>query len=361
MASVEHHLTGSLVAIGLVAAWPAVCFLAFLPVGWHLEVVAPTAAGVLALVASLRYQVGSVDARARLIRRTFERFVSQAVVEEMLRHPERVRLGGERREMTVLFCDIRGFTSISERLDSEELTELLNQFFTPMTRLVLEAGGTLDKYMGDALMAFFGAPLAQPDHAARACRAALAMEGELRRLNEQWRAEGRLPRRGVAGHRHRPQLRADVGRQHGLRAGLRLHGDRRQREPGLAGRGPEQALRHRDPGHRRDGGGGGRRRFLVRELDRVRVKGKSEAVAIFELLAERPAPAEEEERARAYAAALALYRGRRFAEAEAAFRALDGACPGGDPPAAALAGRCHRLDSHGVAADWEPVETLTSK
>ena len=112
----------------------------------------------------------------------------------MLLHPERVRLGGERREMTVLFCDIRGFTSISERLDSEALTDLLNRFFTPMTRLVLEAGGTLDKYMGDALMAFFGAPVAQPDHAERACRAALAMEAELRRLNESGGPRGGCPR-----------------------------------------------------------------------------------------------------------------------------------------------------------------------
>jgi len=361
VAAVENRWLGSAAAIALVLlGWPVLCYFAFVTRGWHLEIVSPFLAGGLALLGSFGVQVGIIDARARFIRKTFEHFVSQAVVDEMLRHPERVRLGGERREMTVLFCDIRGFTSISERLDSEALTELLNRFFTPMTRLVLEAGGTLDKYMGDALMAFFGAPVAQADHAARACRTALAMEAELRRLNEEWRAEGRLPEGaslGIGiGLNSGPMSVGNMGSEQVF--DYTVIGDNVNLGSRVEGLNKLYGTEILTTGATIEAAGPG---FLARELDRVRVKGKTEAVAIFELLAEVPAPADDEERVRAYGAALALYRGRRFAEAEAAFRALDGTDPEGDPPAAALAARCHRLESHGVAADWEPVETLTSK
>lgn len=357
VAAIERHLVGSLIAIALVLAWPVGAYAAFRQLGWHLEVVGPMAAGVLALVASLRYQVGTVDARARRIRRTFARFVSEAIVEEMLRHPERVKLGGERRELTVLFSDIRGFTSISERMSSEELVQVLNQYFTPMTRLVLAEGGTLDKYMGDALMAFFGAPVAMPDHAARACRAALAMKAKLAELNARWRAEGKLPEG------------AGMGIGIGLNSG----------EMSVGNMGSEDVFDYTvigdnvNLGSRIEGlnklygsevlvsestAAAGADGFLFRELDRVRVKGKTEPVALFELLAARPADPELEERARRFARALALYRERRFDAAAAAFEALAAV---GDGPAATVGKRARHLAREGAPADWEPVETLTSK
>src|SRR5208282_711499 len=104
-----------------------------------------------------------------------------------------LKLGGEKRELTVLFSDIRGFTSLSERLAPEQLVHLLNDYLTPMTDVVFENGGTLDKYMGDAIMAFFGAPVAQPDHALRACRAACQMLERLETLNVRWAADGLPP------------------------------------------------------------------------------------------------------------------------------------------------------------------------
>lgn len=376
VAAVERHLVGSLVAIALVAGWPVLCFGAFLLRGWHLELVAPAGAGLLALVASLRYQVGTVDARARFIRRTFERYVSQAVVEEMLRHPERVRLGGERRELTVLFSDIRGFTSISERLAPEEVAALINGFFTPMTRVVLEQGGTLDKYMGDALMAFFGAPVTQEDHAVRACRAALAMRAELERLNLVWRKDGRLPE-GVdvglgIGLNSGPMSVGNMGSEQvfdytvlgdDVNLGSRVEGLNKLfgTEILVTGATVEAALAAGPEG---PSGAGPASGFLFRELDRVRVKGKTEPVTLFELLAELPAPAALEERARRYAEALALYRAGRFAEAAEAFEAVDRLARRagrGDPPAVLLADRCRRLLMEPPPPGWEPVETLTSK
>ena len=357
VAAIERHLVGSLMAIALVLAWPAVAFAAFLRLGWHLETVAPMAAGVLALVVSLRYQVGTVDARARQIRRTFEQFVSQAVVDEMLAHPERVVLGGERRELTVLFSDIRGFTSISERISPEELVQVLNQYFTPMTRLVIDEGGTLDKYMGDALMAFFGAPVEQPDHAARACRAALAMKVKLAELNAGWRAEGKLPEGG--------ELGIGIGLNSGeMSVGnmgsedvfdYTVIGDNVNLGSRIEGLNKLYAAQILVSGATAEAAGDG---FLFRELDRVRVKGKKEPVALHELMAARPAPPALEERARRFGAALADYRARRFAEAAAELEALAGE---GDAPAGVLAERARRLAAEGAPEDWEAVETLTSK
>jgi len=105
--------------------------------------------------------------------------VSPELLAELVRHPERLRLGGERRRLTLLFCDIRGFTTLSERVPPAELGPLLNRYLTEMSRVVLEQGGTLDKYIGDAVVALFGAPVSQEDHARRALAAARGMERRL--------------------------------------------------------------------------------------------------------------------------------------------------------------------------------------
>jgi adenylate cyclase len=348
----------SLAAIALVFAWPVVAYLAFLHAGWRLEVVAPMAAGIVALLGALPYQVFRVDAWARRIRRTFEHFVSQAVVEEMLANPERVALGGERRELTVLFSDIRGFTSISERITSEELVQVLNQYFTPMTRLVLAEGGTLDKYMGDALMAFFGAPVEQPDHAARACRAALRMTEKLAELNAGWRAEGKLPEGGALG--------VGIGLNSGeMSVGnmgsedvfdYTVIGDNVNLGSRIEGLNKMYAAQILVSGATAEAAGA--EGFLFRELDRVRVKGKQEPVALHELLAARPAPPELTERARRFGDALAAYRERRFEAAAEGFGAL---AAEGDGPAGAMAEGARRRAGLGGGLGWEPVETLTSK
>jgi adenylate cyclase len=359
VSAIEHHLVGSLVAIAAVLAWPVACYAAFRALGWHLQMVPPVLAGGAALVVALRFQVGWVDAQARQVRRTFQRYVSAAIVEEMLRHPERVTLGGERREMTVLFSDIRGFTTLAESLDSEQVVRLLNEFFTPMTRLVLDAGGTLDKYMGDALMAFFGAPVAQTDHAERACAAALSMRDELARLNAGWQAGGRFaPGKALGigiGLNSGPMSVGNMGSDQifdytvigdEVNLGSRVEGLNKLYGTEVLVTGATAAAA--------EGA------FLFRELDRVRVKGKSEAVALFELLARRPAPPETEARATAFAEALALYRNRDFATAAEAFGTLAEEHPD-DGPASVFAERSRRFAVEPPPAEWDAVETLTSK
>jgi adenylate cyclase len=128
-----------------------------------------------------------------MIKRAFTRYVAREVVEEILKNPEKMVLTGERREVTVLFCDVRGFTSISERLSPEEVVSLLNQFYTLMIDTTFKHDGTLDKFLGDAVMAVFGAPIAHPDHSARAIRTALAMQEGIRGLNGRRAQQGKEP------------------------------------------------------------------------------------------------------------------------------------------------------------------------
>ena len=147
---------------------------------------------VLAMfLAATTYRFFSEEREKRKARERFSRFLAPAIVDEVLQQEGSLRLGGEKRELTALFADIRGFTTISEQLDPHVLLEVLNQYLTPMTDIIVQGHqGTLDKYIGDAIMAFWGAPRPQPDHALRACRAALAMLVELDRLRAGWRAQG---------------------------------------------------------------------------------------------------------------------------------------------------------------------------
>ena len=125
------------------------------------------------------------EAERRQVRGAFKQYLAPELVDELARHPERLRLGGEQRTMTIMFCDVRGFTTISEqyKADPQGLTALVNRLLTPMTDVVLGCKGTIDKYIGDCIMAFWNAPLDDAEHAAHACRAALGMHAAIRRLN----------------------------------------------------------------------------------------------------------------------------------------------------------------------------------
>jgi len=128
-----------------------------------------------------------------MIKRAFTRYVPREVVEEVLKDPEHPMLTGERRDATVLFCDIRGFTSMSERLTPVQVVSVLNEFYTLMIETVSKHGGTLNKFLGDAVMAVFGAPIAHPDHAARAVKTALDMRTAVAELGRRRRALGEDP------------------------------------------------------------------------------------------------------------------------------------------------------------------------
>ncbi len=204
---------GCAMAGGIAAATGvALAILAFTRQGWLIDPIYP------ALAALMVYSSGSLmgyiksELERRQVRHAFSRYLAPAMVARLAADPTHLKLGGEMREVSVMFCDIRDFTSIAEVLDAQNLTHLINVFLTEMTDAVLAHGGTIDKYIGDSLMAFWNAPLDDPDHRENACRAALAMRQRLVQLNARLR-EGEIPI-GKAGMM--PDLRIGIGINSGL-------------------------------------------------------------------------------------------------------------------------------------------------
>jgi adenylate cyclase len=142
-------------------------------------------------IISYRYFIE--EKKARDIRKMFSSYVTERVVNELIAHPEMAKLGGERREITVLFSDIAGFTTFSEKNEPEEVVAVLNEYLSAMTEVVFRWEGTLDKFIGDAIVAFWGAPLKQDNHAELAVRCALHMIKKLEELQKKWIAEGKTP------------------------------------------------------------------------------------------------------------------------------------------------------------------------
>jgi adenylate cyclase len=139
------------------------------------------------MTAGITFQVyRRVEAQRGEIRAAFGRYLAPAVIEEIIADPDKLELGGELRELTLMFCDVRNFTSISEHLSAVELTHFINELLTPLSEIILAHRGTIDKYMGDAVMAFWNAPLDEPEHAEHACRAALEMAAAMEALNRDW-------------------------------------------------------------------------------------------------------------------------------------------------------------------------------
>ena len=157
----------------------------------HLELITAVAAQAAVIVETVRAHERL--AREEVARANYGRFMPEYVVKQLLENPDSFRLGGVNQTITVLFADIRGFTSLSERENPERVVRLLNRYFTAMTEIIFEHGGTLDKYIGDGLMALFGAPTATPNDAINAAKAAVAMQRKINSLNGELVAEGLSP------------------------------------------------------------------------------------------------------------------------------------------------------------------------
>jgi len=295
--------------------------------------------------ALLNYRL--TETRQREIRAAFSRYMSPHYVAELARNPEKLKLGGEVKMITVMFCDIRGFTSLSEGLSAAELGHLINEFLTPMTDIIMVHKGTIDKYIGDCIMAFWNAPLDDPDQAKNAVAAAQEMRLKLVELNQAWEAEGR------------PALHIGIGVNTGecsvgnfgshQRFNYSLLGDPVNLSSRLEGLtkqygvdliiGEETAARLDDPG-------------LI-ELDLVAVKGKTNAVRIFTL---PPHPVESQQYLARHAALLAAYRRRDW---DAALGLLEDPVLAAERDMAPLYGlfreRIEQLKEEALPSDWDGV------
>jgi adenylate cyclase len=162
----------------------------FVRQGIWLNAVYPLLTVIVVYTAITFYRYLTEEREKKKIRGAFGYYVTASVVNEMLKNPEKLKLGGEKKELTVLFSDIRGFTTLAEQMAPEALVHILNEYLTEMTDVVFEFDGLLDKYIGDAIMAVFGAPLEQTDHPHRACHTALRMIRRLSELHDKWAREG---------------------------------------------------------------------------------------------------------------------------------------------------------------------------
>ena len=198
-------LMAAAIAAAAIAAVASGSWWAFSAGGYLFDPIYPSLALVAVyLSGSLLSYVRTETDRAR-VKRAFGHYVAAPLVEQLAADPSRLKLGGETREVTLLFADVRGFSRLSEGMDAETLIQFVNRLFTPLSEIILDHRGTIDKFMGDAVMAFWNAPIADPAHAEQACRAALAMQARLERLNREEAA-----RRAAAGETALP-IRIGIG------------------------------------------------------------------------------------------------------------------------------------------------------
>jgi adenylate cyclase len=240
------------------------------------------------------YRYATEERYAKRIRGMFSSYVTEKVVNELIKNPKLAKLGGERREVTVLFSDIRGFTSFSEKHLPEDVVAILNEYLGEMTDIIFMWDGTLDKFVGDEIVAFWGAPVPQDNHAELALRCALQMNHRLKRLQEKWQAEGKEPLCAGFGLNTGEVIVGNIGAEgkkmdytvigDNVNLGARVEGLTRKYEATIIitestlNKVKDQILRG-ILGH-----------VKVRGLDRVVVKGKREPVAIYEV---SPLPAGE--------------------------------------------------------------------
>jgi adenylate cyclase len=249
--------------------------------GLWLPVIYPSLALALTWVVVTVYRFLTEERQRLFTKRAFQQYVSPEVVERIVEDPAALQFGGEVRELTVLFSDIRDFTTFTEKHDPQEVVQMLREYLTRMTDQVLKQQGTLDKYIGDAVMAIFGAPIALPDHAERACRAALAMAAELERLQAKWVAEGKEPFRIGIGINTGKMVVGNLGSEQlfdytvigdEVNLGARLESLNKEYKTGkciILSEGTYEAAREA---------------IEVRRLGEVTVKGKTRPVVVYELL-----------------------------------------------------------------------------
>ncbi len=275
-----------------------------------------SAFAVLAVLVASHYL--SVGRERRFIRRAFAQNVSPSILAYLEMHPNRLTsLSGEHRNMTVLFTDIRGFTSMSERMTAPDLARFLNEYLTPMSDIVMRNTGTVDKFIGDGMMAFWNAPTDNPDHARDAARAGLEMVAELDRLQPDWTSRGLPKIRIGCGINTGPMFAGNMGSE--TRKNYTVMGD----NVNIASRLEELNKVYSSnilvtESTRRALGAD----FICRVTDKVRVSGKEEAVVIYELLGEGVPGEEKLEELAAFARVFELYQQKEFATAETLLKEL---------------------------------------
>ena len=330
----------------------------FIFLGYFIKMMAPLTSLAGTFVGLTVFQFLSTAREKIFIQNAFGRYLSGTVVSELIAHPEKLSLGGEKRFMTACFTDVRGFSTISEKLDPTELVRLLNMYLTKMSDILLDQQATIDKYEGDAIIAFFGAPVDLPDHAERACRSAIRMkiaEGELNRhVMEQNISPSELYTRiginsgdMVVGNMGTPNKMDYTIMGNSVNLAARLEGVNKQYGTWILMSQPAY-----------ESGGN---KFVTRMLDRVRVVGIHEPVRLYELVGE---PENIDERVLQgldiFHQGLQLFEAKQWREAEKTFTKVYDFLPE-DGPSTTFINRCVDFEKSPPKEGWDGVFSLTVK
>ncbi len=353
-----HPVTGIWTGMFALAGVFGIGYIAFVSWKIWLNVTYPVLFIFLDYVCITSYKYFAEEKRKREVRQAFQHYVSPAVVDKILNPFDALHLGGKRKVLTALFSDIRGFTSISEKMTPEELVHFLNEYLTAMTHIVLEYEGTVDKYMGDAIMAFYGAPLDQPDHAVRACNSAIDMMSRLHVLRTEW-ANRDLPYMNIGiGINSGEMSVGNMGSEErfdytimgdNVNLASRLEGINKQYGTNIViSEFTYRLIRNES--------------FIVRELDSVRVKGKQEPVTIYELIGQGTPDPQLESLLSAFHDGLEAYKHQEWDRAIALFQeVLRIHIHSDDKPAKLYIQRCEEYKRTAPPEDWDGVFVMKTK
>lgn len=358
---------GAVVTFTAIAASFYISVKLFYGSGLIVEPVTPSLAVLIIYLAESLLKAIMADRERKRVRDAFSHYMSPALVEQLAANPDKLKLGGEARNMSVMFSDIRDFTSISERMSAEELTTFINRYLTPMSEVVLKYNGTIDKYIGDCIMAFWNAPLDDGQHARHACESALAMLKALHAFNDELRAAS-LPGSTIPSSVHMGiginTGECSVGNMgSNIRFDYSVLGD----NVNLASRLEGQCKEYGVPIIIGEATRAAVADFAAIELDLIKVKGKKQAVRIFALLGDAALATRADFLALADCNndLLAAYRARRWDEAAKHSVMLDELAQKAGAPLRELVAlhqeRIVRLKASPPAAEWDGVFVATSK
>jgi adenylate cyclase len=322
-----------------------------------MEIVRPITSMFLAMLFVFIYRFVEEDRKKKYIQGMFQHYLSASVVQELLKNPKMLNLGGERRTATAFFSDIISFTTVSENLSPEDLVAQLNEYLSAMGDIVLKYEGYIDKYEGDAIMAVFGVPLYQSDHAKRACLAALEMQQELDKLRSRWRMQERPEFHVRIGINSGPMIAGNIGGKH--RFDYTVIGDAVNLALRLEGAnttyGTKIIISESTKDLLKD-------ELITRELDFLRVKGKTEPVRVYELVAKTHKQLDKDKLViiDLFSKGLKEYRNYKWDAAIAAFNRILGIDPE-DGPALTYIERCEFYKNNLVPEDWDGVFEMKTK
>lgn len=353
---IQNPVPRNLLSAGVIVAYVGISTWLFVSSGLVVSMNYLLLAMVLSLVAiNARFYMSELGQKA-MIRDMFGQYLSPKVVSDLVKEPGKVSLGGEERDMTAFFSDIAGFSSISEDLSPSELVQVLNEYLTEMCNIIIGFEGTVDKFEGDSIVAFWGAPVLQEDHAKLACFASIDMNKRLFDLRDKWKQEGIPQLRVRMGLNSGPMVVGNMGSQQ--KKNYTIMGDAVNLASRLEGANKAYSSRMMISQHTYERC---RDDVDVRELDTIRVVGKSEPVTVYELLDRKnqtsPTMATLVDQ---FGKGLDLYKNQDFDGAIKVFKQCLVIVEDDGPTQAYLA-RCQQFLDNPPGDDWDGVFTLTEK